>query len=164
MEKWLWFDMDGTLANLYGQAGWLKDLKAERTAPYRKALPMLDMTLLKDQWHTLREQGYHIGIISWTSKGGSAQYNHNVRTAKVRWLKKHGLYEEIDAVHVIKHGRDKAHFTHSNSRNAVLFDDDAKNRIAWSEANGLAFTEKSIFSIQEKIIMKEGSSYENQTA
>lgn len=33
MEKMVWFDMDGTIANLYAVEGWLEDLRAERTRP-----------------------------------------------------------------------------------------------------------------------------------
>ena len=32
-EKWIWFDMDGTIADLYSVDGWLEDLLAFNTRP-----------------------------------------------------------------------------------------------------------------------------------
>ena len=48
-NKWLWLDMDGTFADLYGVNGWLDDLVNLRTRPYAEAKPiyhMVDFVLL----------------------------------------------------------------------------------------------------------------------
>ena len=37
MKKTIWFDLDGTIANLYGVDGWLPMLRAENPAPYGNA-------------------------------------------------------------------------------------------------------------------------------
>ena len=41
MEKAIYFDMDGTIADLYGVDGWLDDLMNESTRPYAAAAPLL---------------------------------------------------------------------------------------------------------------------------
>ena len=41
----IWFDMDGTIANLYAVENWLADLRAERTRPYDMAQPMVNFSL-----------------------------------------------------------------------------------------------------------------------
>ena len=43
--KNIYFDMDGTIADLYGVENWLEYLRAENPAPYRAAAPMLDMEI-----------------------------------------------------------------------------------------------------------------------
>ena len=43
MKKMLCFDMDGTIADLYGVDGWLKDLMNKNPHPYTIAKPLCDM-------------------------------------------------------------------------------------------------------------------------
>ena len=38
----IYFDMDGTIADLYGVENWLNDLRTERTTPYEIATPLCD--------------------------------------------------------------------------------------------------------------------------
>ena len=35
----IWFDLDGTLVDLYGVEGWLEDLTNHNERPYREAKP-----------------------------------------------------------------------------------------------------------------------------
>ena len=48
MNKMVCFDMDGTIADLYGVKGWLEYLQAENPWPYLAARPMCDMDALRD--------------------------------------------------------------------------------------------------------------------
>ena len=41
------FDMDGTIANLYGVENWLEMLMAEDETPYAIAKPLVNLSLLK---------------------------------------------------------------------------------------------------------------------
>ena len=41
MKKEIWFDMDGTIADLYGVENWLEMLIAEDPTPYAVAKPLL---------------------------------------------------------------------------------------------------------------------------
>ena len=43
MNRTLVFDMDGTIANLYGVENWLEDLRSFNPRPYIVAEPMYDM-------------------------------------------------------------------------------------------------------------------------
>ena len=68
MEKAIYFDMDGTIANLYGVDGWLDMLRAYNPAPYERAKVMVNMSQLARVLNKLQKQGWHIGIVSWLSK------------------------------------------------------------------------------------------------
>ena len=46
MRKTLVFDMDGTIADLYGVENWLPMLRAEDPLPYEIAEPIYNMTWL----------------------------------------------------------------------------------------------------------------------
>ena len=46
MTKAIYFDMDGTIADLYGVEGWLNDLESENERPYATAKPLIRMSAL----------------------------------------------------------------------------------------------------------------------
>ena len=72
--KVLVFDMDGTIANLYGVENWLADLRAENPRPYRVAEPMYDMDVLASILGILRLNGWKIVVTSWLSMGSTKAY------------------------------------------------------------------------------------------
>ena len=125
----IWFDMDGTIADLYAVKNWLPMLRAENPEPYKMAEPLVHMSTLARLIHKAQRNGYSVGILSWTSKNGSDAYNEAVADAKINWLHKHLPSVDFDAVKIVPYGFGKYHF---NNGNDVLFDDEAKNRNDWT--------------------------------
>lgn len=125
----IFFDMDGTIANLYGVENWLPMLIAENTKPYAIAKPMVNMNSLARVLNRLQKEGHEIGIISWTSKGGSETYNKAVAETKKAWLAKHLASVKFNEIHIVAYGTPKA--TYANPT-AILFDDEEPNRTAWT--------------------------------
>jgi len=140
----IWFDMDGTIANLYGVDGWLDYLIAENTFPYDAARPMLNFSYLARLLHKAQANGYKIGIISWTSRGGSDFYNGQVALSKMLWLHKHLPSVEWDEIKIVAYGTDKRTATGGG----ILFDDEENNRSAWGDG---AFTPDEIITILKGI-------------
>ena len=136
MIKEIWFDMDGTIADLYGVENWLSKLLAEDESPYKVAEPLINMQVLARTLNRLRHNGYTINIVSWLSKGGSASYNEKVTEAKKNWLKKHLKSVQFDTIDILEYGIPK-----ENGRNGILFDDEEKNRKNW---NGIAYNADKI--------------------
>lgn len=137
--KEIWLDMDGTIADLYGVENWLSMLIAEDTTPYEVARPLLRMATLARVLNGLRRKGYTINIISWTSKGGSIEYNQAVAAAKKAWLRKHLASVEFDRVDIVDYGTPK-----SEGREGILFDDEERNRAEW---NGMAYNVTDILEV-----------------
>lgn len=129
MMKWIWFDMDGTIANLYAVENWLNDLRSENVRPYAEALPMLNFSLFARLLNRLQAEGWKIGIISWTAKSGSEAYNLAVEIAKRAWLAKHLPSVEWDEIKVVRYGTNKR----EACKGGILFDDEIGNREAWGE-------------------------------
>ena len=129
MKKEIWFDMDGTIANLYAVDGWLTDLIAENTRPYEEAAVMLNFSLLARLLNKLQAQGWKIGIISWTSKSGSEPYNMAVEIVKRAWLARHLPSVEWDEIKVVRYGTNK----YITCGGGILFDDEEGNRNAWQD-------------------------------
>lgn len=140
----IWFDMDDTIANLYGVDGWLDYLIAENTFPYDAARPMLNFSHLARLLHKAQANGYKIGIISWTSRGGSDLYNGQVALSKMLWLHKHLPSVEWDEIKIVAYGTDKRKATGGG----ILFDDEENNRSAWGDG---AFTPDKIITILKGI-------------
>jgi len=130
MNRTLVFDMDGTIADLYGVENWLDDLINERTRPYEIANPMYDMTELKKVLLTLKALGYKVVVTTWLSKDGSKDYNNRTRTAKLNWLEKYDF--PYDEIHLVKYGTTKANCTRKLGGEQILFDDNEKVRNGWN--------------------------------
>ena len=128
MIKAIYFDMDGTIADLYGVEGWLADLEAENVRPYAEAKPLLNLSLLARYIHKAQAKGYVVGVISWLSKYGSDAYNEAVTVAKLEWLAKHLPSVEWDEIHIVKYGTPKST---CRSCPGILFDDEQRNLDEW---------------------------------
>ena len=135
----IYFDMDGTIANLYGVEGWLDHILAQSALPYEQAKPMVNMNVLARKLNALRANGYEVCVISWLAKGSTKAYDRKVAKAKKRWLKKHLASVQFDEIHIVAYGTPK-----NTLGNGILFDDEIGNRKAWGRG---AFEPKDIFSV-----------------
>ena len=142
----IWFDMDGTIADLYGVENWLSYLIDGDTLPYEVARPLVRLSALARILNNLQRKGYRIGIISWLSKNGNADYNKRVTNAKMNWIKKHLASVKFDEIHIVKYGTYKETFAKTNDD--ILFDDELNNRKYWT---GKAFDETEIFKILKSL-------------
>ena len=125
--KSIWFDMDGTIADLYGVADWLTAIRNGETRPYEIAKGIGNLANIARLLNKVQKKGYTIGIISWTAKNGTPAYNKAVETAKRVWLAKHLPSVKWNEIKVVTYGTDKKTATGGG----VLFDDEEPNRKAW---------------------------------
>mgnify|MGYP002520072778 CR=1 FL=1 len=144
VKSTIYFDMDGTIADLYGVQDWLADLEAHRTTPYQKAKVMWHMATLARLIHRAQQNGYAVGIISWLSKSGTAEYNAEVAEVKRKWLKKHLASVKFDHIDIIPYGTPKG-----EGRKGRLFDDELRNREQWGEG---AYDERNIIEILKALV------------
>lgn len=142
MEKAIYFDMDGTIANLYGVENWLPKLRAYDPSPYAEALPLVRLSVLARMLNRLQRNGYTLGIISWVSKDPDPTYGEAVTAAKLEWLAKHLPSVEWNEIHIVAYGTPKQ--TLADYPDGILFDDEEKNREEWL---GIAFDETDIIEI-----------------
>ena len=141
MEKAIWFDMDGTIADLYGVDNWISMLDNHDPTPYEIAAPLVNLSRLARYLNKLQKRGYTIGIISWLSKRPTPEYDKAVTTAKIEWLSRHLPSVKWDFIHIVPHGTNK----YSVCGEGILFDDEERNLNDWPEDYG--FTPDMIFDI-----------------
>lgn len=146
----LYFDMDGTLADLYAVEGWLNYLKAFNPYPYENALPLYNPVDLAKLFEKLISKGYELNIISWLSKDSNREYDNAVRIAKKQWLEKYGLRKYFKHIRITSYGV-KKHVTMRRYGEGILIDDEEKNLSTWDL--GLTISAKhDIIKELEKLI------------
>ena len=142
MTRTIFFDMDGTIADLYGVENWLDFLIAFDSLPYEIAKPLIRLSALARILHRLQDEGYRVGIISWLSKNSTPDYDAKVTEAKKNWLKTHLPSVEFDEINIVPYGTAKEKF--AKTEKDILFDDEEKNRQSWT---GEAFGVENILEI-----------------
>lgn len=150
MKRTIWFDMDGTIANLYSVDNWLPKLRSFDPSPYIEAEVMCNMSLLARYLNKLQTLGYRIGIISWLSKSSNTQYDEAVANAKREWLKVHLNSVTFDLIHITPYGVPKELWM--TNTDDILFDDSEEIRNEW---DGDAYEPNEIFSILSSLIKGE---------
>ena len=144
MTKAIYFDMDGTIANLYEVDGWFDCIINEYTKPYREAKALVNMKQLGKELNRLQKMGYIIGIITWLAKGATKNYNERVAQTKRNWLAKHLGAVQFDEIHIVEYGTPK-----QTLGNGILFDDEEPNRLNWT---GKAYNADNIIETLKAIV------------
>ncbi len=125
MDKAIWFDLDGTLYDLYNVDGWLEMLHAEDTTAYTCGNPMHDMTAVNAVCEQLTAHGFTIGVITWTAMNGSAEFNAATAAVKKQWVSEN--FPCASCVHVVDYGVPKQTVV----TGGILVDDNADVRAEW---------------------------------
>lgn len=144
MNRAIYFDMDGTIADLYGVENWLTYLMDKNPLPYEIAKPLVRLSTLARRLNKLQALGWKIGVVSWLAKGSNSDYNELVTKAKKMWLKKHLASVNFDDVKIVSYGTPKSTVVNEIG---ILFDDEEKNRIEWNNAGGNAYDVNNILEI-----------------
>ena len=146
--KAIYFDMDGTIANFYGVPNWLECLNNSDAYPYKVAAPLVNMNMLARRLNALRARGYHIGIVSWTSKTGTDEFNEATKLAKLKWLSQHLGSVTWDEIEIIPYGFPKQKAV-LFADEGILFDDEERNRTDWT---GTAYDVDNILEILKGLL------------
>ena len=136
--KMLVFDMDGTIADLYGVEGWLDDLIAKNERPYAEAKPIYDMDTMAFVLEVLKSAGWTIAVTSWLAKNSDNEYDEKVKVVKKEWLDRFGF--PYDILNIVPYGTDKSSVTETYGGYQILIDDEEKNLNDWR--NGLTINAK----------------------
>lgn len=150
MKRTIWFDMDGTIADLYSVENWLPKLRAEDASPYAEAEVMHNMSLLARYLNKLQTKGYTIGIITWLAKDATREYDEAVKSAKAEWLQSHLHSVTFNEIYMVSYGIPKTIFMNTDSD--ILFDDNEEIRNEWTGETHEPF---EIFSVLKGLLQQE---------
>ena len=147
------WDMDGTMADLYGVDGWLEMLENENPLPYEIAKPMWDMERLVNVIRGLQAIGVEQRIVTWLSMNSSEEYKTETRRAKREWLDEFGF--PYDHFHGVQFGATKADSVRkflADDETAILIDDSAKVRKGWHLGETVDPTETDVIDFLEALL------------
>ena len=125
----IWFDMDGTIVDLYGVNNWLEMLIAEDETPYAIAKPIVNLSLLARLLNKVQRNGYEICVVTALAKNSTADYDEKVRNAKIKWLAKHLKSVHFNEIKFVPYWYTK---NDVNEGNDWLFDDEERHLSAWT--------------------------------
>ena len=125
----IYFDLDGTLYDLYGQTDWLPRLLAHDPSPYAEGNALVDLVALHETLCDLIAEGYTVGVVSWCAKGSTPEYDRKVRATKRAWIREN--LPTASEVHIVRYGTPK-HRIVNNKTNAILVDDERENLTKWN--------------------------------
>lgn len=146
----LCFDLDGTIADLYGVRGWLEALHAEDAAPYYNAAERYDLDYLNDLLELYKACDGHIVVLTWLAKGEPSEgFKQASSAAKMLWLREN--LPAIEDVRTLDYGTPKWACVQS-VKGAILFDDELPNRIQWQRHGGKAYTPSRILQTIERLL------------
>ena len=117
------FDLDGTLADLYGRKDWLEKLTAEKPI-YEELEPLVDMQELNHIARKLMNVGVEFCVVTWLSMTASESYELIASMEKYRWCKKHIPF--ISEFECQQYGTPKQ--TNYRNTKCILIDDSAEVR------------------------------------
>lgn len=140
----IWFDMDGTIADLYGVENWLADILARDTRPYEVARGIGNLALIARLLNKAQKNGHEVGIISWTAKNAPTEYNARIAEAKREWLTRHLKSVKWNEIKVVEYGTNK----YMACGGGILFDDEKPNRETWGAG---AYEPEEIVKILKEI-------------
>lgn len=130
MAKKIFFDMDGTIADLYNEENWLTRLQNEEKGLFRNLKPIHDKDRLTKIINNLIELGFEIEIITWTPKNVSQDYIKIVEEEKKEWIQEH--FPMIKNIHCLAYGTPKQKAKYKKAKLEILVDDNLEVVKMWN--------------------------------
>ena len=134
----IWFDMDGTIAELYKVEGWLQKLRNNDWSVYSECAPRHNYKRINAAIEALIENGWQVGVITWGSKGIDwGRELNEISDIKFGWIHKFFPAFTSGKFACIPYGYSKADFLEEMGDGdceydiAYLVDDNKEVRQEW---------------------------------
>ena len=131
----IWFDMDGTIADLYKVEGWLPKLRSNNWSVYSECTPRHNYQRINAAIEALTANGWQVGVITWASKGiGWGKDLDKIAEVKFNWLCKFFPALADGKFACIPYGYSKADFLEEMGDGytvSYLVDDNKEVRQEW---------------------------------
>lgn len=130
MKKTIYFDMDGTIANLYEANNWLERLLAEEKGLFANLETMHDKEELTEIMNDLINLGFGVEVITWTPKDVTRDYIKVVENEKREWIRQN--FPMIKKVTCLDYGTPKQNALRTREQEQILVDDNLEVNAKWN--------------------------------
>lgn len=129
MSKKIYFDMDGTLYNLYGIPDWLTKIETEKSGVFLEGKTLFNPAEFYKAISKLYALGFDFGIITWLPMGASLEYEEVCRAEKLEWLENHLPF--ISEINIVSYGIPKQKVIQKRATDLYLIDDNKEVCEEW---------------------------------
>lgn len=125
-------DMDGVLADLFGQEDWLYKLNSSQASAYYDAAPLVDTEYLNNLISMFDEYlNIPTYVVSWGSMNADWYFDKQTEKIKKYWLDRFLPAIPKENVFVVPYGTDKSSIVSNFCSYPILFDDTVPNCENW---------------------------------
>lgn len=122
MSVKIYFDLDGTVFDLYGKTNWLELLENENPTAYEgEMLKGLTKEKLNNVATALLNKNVEFGVITWLSKNSSKQFEIASAKVKEKWVKEN--MEFVTEFNAVSYGTPKQKAIKKRCKKMILLDD-----------------------------------------
>lgn len=131
MSVKIFFDMDGTVFDLYGKENWLELLRTETKGAFEGGFILNDegYTDFIDEVGNLLDKGVQFGVITWLPMQASPEYEEICRAEKLEWVKKYLPF--VSEFNCVSYGIPKQNCIQKKASKMYLIDDNTEICKIW---------------------------------
>lgn len=129
MSMKIYFDLDGTVYDLYGQKDWLDKLRNEEKGIFNTDNILFNPAEFYDVISKLLKKGVKFGVITWLSMTSTPEYDEIATAEKKQWCDKYLPF--IDTFVAQAYGTPKQQGIIKRTKSDILIDDNAEVGIVW---------------------------------
>ena len=128
MSMKIYFDLDGTVYDLYNIPNWLEILRNENPDVYSMGKKLFSDELYKVS-ATLMRYGVKFGVITWGSMVASPEFEIESENAKRQWVNKNLPF--VESFVYQQYGTPKQQAIKNRTKNDILIDDNSEVLKTW---------------------------------
>lgn len=129
MSKKIYFDLDGTVYNLYGVENWLEKLRNEISGAFLEGDFLVDYENFMSCIEELIRQSYIFGVITWLPMQASPEYEEICRKEKIEWINDYLPF--VSEINICSYGIPKQNCIQKRAKEMFLIDDNAEVCKMW---------------------------------
>ena len=149
----IYFDLDGTVYDLFGVPNWLEKLNTEDVSVYSEGSSLFANDFYKVV-SALMRYGVRFGVITWGSMTATPEFAEQTREVKLNWVQENLPFVETFVYQ--EYGTPKQQAIKNRTKNDILIDDNSDVLRVWINGNtrkGYQVTaEKSVTDILKEIL------------
>lgn len=130
MSKKIYFDLDGTLYNLYSIKNWLEKLQDEKENVFLEGCFLVNYSEFMECINYLVDCGYSFGVITWLPMQASPEYEEICRKEKIKWINEYLPF--VTEINISSYGIPKQNCIQKRAKTMILIDDNIEVCKMWN--------------------------------